>query len=306
MDTILAIIQTLVLISIAPLLSGVIRKIKNTLRMRQGAPVLQPYYNLSKLFIKDDTFSTTSSWILRITPYIVLGSTITALLLVPSIIRGISLEYTGDFITLIFVLALGRFFLALAGLDTGSAFGGMGSSREMFISAFVEPVALASIFTICLSCGSTNLNIVSTLVQMRISTVIAAAALFVITIAETSRLPVDNQETHLELTMVHEAMILEYSGRSLAMIELAAHIKQILFFTLISLLFFPPGILEGSGLWFYAADAAMYITKLAALALIMSVLEIMIAKLRLFRVPDLLVFSFVLSCIAVVITSLGY
>jgi formate hydrogenlyase subunit 4 len=282
------------MIAVAPLVSGLIKKIKNFIRMRHGAPVLQSYYNLSKLVMKEETVSTTTSWIFTVTPYVALGSTITALLVVPSLITGISMQYMGDFVAMIFILSLGRFFVALAGLDAGSSFGGMGSSREMFISAIVEPVALISVFAVSLNAGTTNLNLISLMPGMRLSAVLASISLLIITIAETARLPVDNQETHLELTMVHEAMILEYSGRSLALIELASYIKQILFFSVIAVVLFP------------ATGVLMFILKLAGVCVIIPVIEISVAKLRLFRVPDLLTFSFIISCIAIVISSMGY
>lgn len=300
MKTILIVIQVVLLIALAPLLSGIIRKIKNIIRMRKGAGIFQPYYNLSKLFSKDEIISENASWIFRLTPYIVLGSAITALLLVPSIIHGSAFQYMGDFILIIFTLSLGRFFLALAGMDTASAFGGMGSSREMFISALVEPVALISIFAVALNTGSTNLNVISGAQAMSLPSIIAVISLLMVTISETSRLPIDNQETHLELTMVHEAMVLEYSGRSLALIELAAHVKQILFFSIISVLLFPD---FNTGLIF--VEPLFFALKLAGIAVMIAFIEISTAKIRLFRIPDFLAFSFILSCLAVVISALG-
>jgi len=196
---------------------------------------------------------------------------------------------------IIFILALGRFFLALAGLDAASVFGGMGSSREMFISSLVEPVALLSIFAVSLNAGSTSLQVVSGFGGLRVSSVIAAISLFIVTIAETSRLPVDNQETHLELTMVHEAMILEYSGRSLALIEWASYIKQIIFFTILANMVIPFGF----------PNIAVYFIKIVILSFLIGVFEISIAKMRLFRVVDLLSFSLFISITAVIISSIG-
>lgn len=287
----LILVQTAALIALSPLISGVIRKIKNNIRMRRGASVFQPYYNLAKLFAKEEVISDKTSWIFKIAPFVVLASSICALSLVPVFAPSMSFNRMGDFIAVIFILALGRFFIALAGLDAGSAFGGMGSSREMFVSAFVEPVALLSIFAVSLNAGSTSLEAVSGSFGLRLSSVIAALSLFIVTIAETSRIPVDNQETHLELTMIHEAMALEYSGRSLALIELASHIKQIVFFSLIAAVVIPWG------------DFAL---KMAVIIVAVSLLEVSIAKMRLFRVMDFLSFAFALSIMALVISAAGY
>jgi len=305
MKIIFLLIQTLLIIAIAPILSGLIKKIKNNLRMRKGAPVLQPYYNLSKLFMKDSVISENASWIFRITPYIVLGSIVVAVFLVPVFSSGITANFIGDFILIIFILALGRFFLSLAGLDSGGAFGGMGSSREMFISSLVEPVALMAVFAVSLNAGSTSPAVISSFHVVRLSSIIAAIALFIVTIAETSRLPIDNQETHLELTMIHEAMVLEYSGRLLGLIELASHIKQIIFFTILANVILPFGLPGESCGILPVAGLGIYAAKLLALCLVTAVLEISIAKIRLFRVVDFLSFSFVLAIMAVIVSAMG-
>ncbi|MFA5339040.1 MAG: NADH-quinone oxidoreductase subunit H [Candidatus Omnitrophota bacterium] len=291
MKTALIFIQVAMLIVLSPLVSGIIRKIKNNIRMRKGAGIFQPYYNLAKLFAKEEVVSDTTSWIFRAAPFVVLASSVCALSLVPVFSPALSFSNMGDFLSLIFILALGRFFIALAGLDAGSAFGGMGSSREMFISTFVEPVALLSIFAVSLNAGSTNLASVSAPAVLRLSSIIAALSLFIVTIAETSRIPVDNRETHLELTMIHEAMVLEYSGRPLALIELASHIKQILFFSLIAAVVIPWG------------DFAL---KMAAIIIAVSLIEVSVAKMRLFRAVDFLSFAFVLSIMAVIVSAAGY
>ncbi len=291
MKTALILIQILLLIAVSPLVSGIIRKIKNNIRMRKGASVFQPYYNLAKLFGKEEVVSDTTSWIFKAAPFVVLASSVCALSLVPVFASTLSFSNMGDFLAIIFILALGRFFVALAGLDAGSAFGGMGSSREMFISTFVEPVALLSVFAVSLNAGSTNLAAVSAPAGLKLSSIIASLSLFVVTIAETSRIPVDNQETHLELTMIHEAMVLEYSGKSLALIELASHIKQVLFFSLIAAVVIPWG------------DFAL---KMAAVIAAVSLLEVSIAKMRLFRAVDLLSFALVISIMAVIVSAAGY
>ena len=290
MKTIFVLAQVLSLIAVSPLISGIIRKIKNNIRMRKGAGIFQPYYNLAKLLGKEEVVSDNTSWIFRAAPFVIIASSICALSLVPVFAPTVSFSMMGDFLALIFILSLGRFFIALAGLDAGSAFGGMGSSREMFISTFAEPVALLSAFAVSLNAGSTNLAAVSVVHGLRLSSVVAAISLFIVTIAETSRIPVDNQETHLELTMIHEAMVLEYSGKSLALIELASHIKQITFFSIVASVVIPWG------------DFAL---KMAVIIAAVSLLEVSVAKMRLFRVVDFMSFAFVLSVMAVIISAVG-
>ena len=293
MNTLITILQILVAAALAPLLSGIIKKMKNFLRMRRGAPVLQPYYNLVKLSGKDEVISENTSWIFKAAPFVLLVSVFMAFLLVPLNGSRVALPYMGDMILVIFLLAIGRFFLALAGLDAGSAFGGMGSSREMFISSLVEPVMLLSLFAVASNSGSTNPVIMAGQTTMRISSVIAALSFFMAAIAETSRIPVDNQETHLELTMIHEAMVLEYSGKSLAMIEYAAHLKQMIFFTILASIIIPFG------------GAGIFVLKILAIAAIVSVLEISVAKMRLFRAVDFVMFALALSIMAMVVRAVG-
>ncbi|MFA5887035.1 MAG: NADH-quinone oxidoreductase subunit H [Patescibacteria group bacterium] len=286
--------QVLVLFVCAPLLSGIITKIKNNLRFRRGPSIFQPYFNLLKYFSKDEVVSVHASWIFKITPYIVITSTTTALLMLPVLFYGRPLIFMGDFLVIIFLLSLGRFFLILAGLDPATTFGGMGSSREMFIASFVEPVAMLAIFAIALVAGSTNLQTIAQTSTINTSTIMASVALFLVALAETSRIPVDNQETHLELTMIHEAMLLEYSGRSLGLLELAAHLKQILFLGIISLVAFPAFV----GIQFF-------ILKILLLCLIMALTELSMAKMRLFRAVDFIAFAGILSIMAIIALALG-
>ena len=298
------ILQLILFIAAAPLLSGIISKIKNNIRMRKGQGVLQPYYNLGKLFSKGEVVSETASWIFRAAPFVVFASMLVTATLIPVFILSSPANYAGDFLALIFVFALGRFFLALAALDTGSSFGGMGASREMFISSLVEPALCLVIFAISLQFGSTDISTFSGVHAITVSSVVAALALLLISLAETSRIPVDNQETHLELTMVHEAMVLEYSGRSLALIEVAAYIKQMIFFFLIAQIIFPIG-LPSSNLaqiifWFL-----WYLARLGIIAVIVALVEVSVAKMRLFRVADFLGFAFVLGIVATVCAILG-
>jgi formate hydrogenlyase subunit 4 len=290
--------QVLLFVIFAPLVSGFIRKVKNNIRMREGASVLQPYFNFTKLLCKGQVVSKHTSWIFNVTPVIVLASSISACFFLPVFQPQLSLHAAGDILVIFFILALGRFFLALAGLDAGSSFGGMGSSREMFISAIAEPAVFVAIFVLSMNSNSTSVTAIAGMHLMRLSTILAALALLMVILAETSRIPVDNQETHLELTMVHEAMVLEYSGRPLALIELAGHVRQVLFFTILSWCLFP---VTGSLQWRWLELSAKIIVISAAVA----VIEVSLAKMRLFRVVDYLGFAFFVALLAAVASSIG-
>ncbi len=290
------IIQILIIIFLSPLISGIITKVKNLIRLRRGQSVLQPYFNLIKYFNKEENISNNASWIFRITPYIVFASVITAAVLVPTFYSLNYSQYLGDFLAVFFILALGRFFMALAGMDPATTFGGMGASREMFISSFVEPVAILSVFAVALACKTTNLVSISQInIFFNISSILAVIAFFLITLVETSRIPVDNQETHLELTMIHEAMLLEYSGRSLALMELSAYIRQMIFFSIIAMIILPTFILQ----------PILYILSLFLISIIVAIVETTIAKMRLFRVVDFIAFAGILSILSVIATVLG-
>jgi len=297
--------QLILFITAAPVLSGLISKIKNNIRLRKGQSVLQPYYNLAKLFSKGEVVSETASWIFRVTPIVVISSALTAAALVPVFIFSSPARHTGDFLALVFIFALGRFFLALSALDTGSSFGGMGSSREMFISSLAEPALCLAVFSISMQFGSTDISAFSGMHAVPVSSITAAIVLFLVTIAETSRIPVDNQETHLELTMVHEAMVLEYSGRSLALIETASYIKQMILFFLIAQIIFPIappvfGSLAQTAFWIL-----WYLARIVIIAVCMALAEVSVAKMRLFRAADFLGFAFVLGIIAAICAMLG-
>ncbi|HEU5202013.1 MAG TPA: NADH-quinone oxidoreductase subunit H [Nitrospira sp.] len=304
---ILVVAQTIVLLVVSPFIVGLIRKVKARLQVRRGASVFQPYADLAKLFRKQPVVSTTTSWIFTATPYIVFASTLAAGLLVPVFLSSTPLNFAGNIIALVYLLALGTFFLMLAGLDAGSAFGGMGSSREAIVASLTEPAMILSIFAIALTAGSTNLSTIVHKTALLEGIVIdptphlmALAALFIVAIAETGRVPVDNPATHLELTMIHEAMILEYSGRYLALVEWAAGLKLVVFLTLIANVFAPWGIattLEPTAL---GIGLATYLLKVSALAVLIGVLESMFAKLRLFRVTDLLGVAFILALLGLV------
>ena len=299
-------IQLLIVALGAPLLVGSVRKLKARLQGRRGASVLQPYRDLRKMLVKEAVISENTSWIFRFTPYLVASVMLLSSLVVPMLTTRTPLGFTGNIIVLMYLLLLATFFLALAGLDAGSAFGGMGSSREMIIAALAEPTVMVAIFAIALRVGSTSLDEIvrrgadDSLLLLNPGHLLAFVAFFIVALAETGRLPVDNPATHLELTMIHEAMILEYSGRHLALIEWAAGMKLFLFLTLLSNLFFPWGVARTlEPLPVTIAFAALAL-KVGALAAAVAILETSIAKLRLFRVPELLSGSFTLALLAVV------
>ena len=299
--------QTIVLLAVSPFIVGLIRKVKARLQARQGASVFQPYADLAKLFRKQPVVSTTTSWIFTATPYILFASTLAAGLLVPVFVSRTPLAFAGNIIALVYLLALGTFFLILAGLDAGSAFGGMGSSREAIVASLTEPAMILSIFAIALTAGSTNLNTIvhKTALLEGIVTdpsphLMALAELFIVAIAETGRVPVDNPATHLELTMIHEAMILEYSGRYLALVEWAAGLKLVVFLTLITNVFAPWGIATSLEPTALGVGLVTYLVKVSGLAVLIGVIESMFAKLRLFRVTDLLGVAFILALLGLV------
>ncbi|MGA2090937.1 MAG: NADH-quinone oxidoreductase subunit H [Endomicrobiales bacterium] len=293
-------IQTILFVAGAPLITGFIAKLKNRARMRLGPPVFQPYYTLAKLVTKNEIVSEYSSWIFRAAPVIVLSSAITAVPLVPLAIPGLTMNMMGDGLAVFFVLGVGRFFMALAGLDTPSSFSSLGSSREMFLSALAEPAAMLVIAAVAFTTGSTDLSSLAVPGARHLSLFLAAASLYLVTIAETTRVPVDNRETHLELTMIHEAMLLEYSGPSLAMMEMASHVKQIVFFSLVAALLFP---LSGTVSLFVAIG--VYAVKIVGLCILTALIEVSVAKMRLFRVPDFLSFAGLLAVLAIITAVMG-
>ncbi len=300
------IFQMLVIIALAPLLSGIMKKVKAFFQIRKGASIFQPYYDIAKLLKKDSVVSENASWIFRAAPIISFVAVLTAGMLIPIYISDMPFGFAGDLIAVVYLLALARFFTALASLDTGSSFGGMGGSREMFVSSMVEPAMMLSIFAIALNVGSTNLSFISQTVSSRgffafsPYNLLAFVALFIIAIAETGRIPVDNPATHLELTMIHEAMILEYSGKQLALVELGAMMRNLLVFSLLANIFFPWGIASTASLAGIAAALVVFIMKIAILGIVMAVVETSTAKWRLFRLPDLLSISLMLSFLALV------
>ena len=294
------VLQLLAVTAGAPLLAGWVKTVKARLQNRRGPGPLQPYRDLRKLFAKQALVADTTSMIFRAAPYVVFTSTLLALAAVPFAVRDLPTAPMANIMVVVGLLALGRFFLALAGMDAGTAFGGMGASREMLIAALAEPATLMAVFTLTMSAHSTNL---STVVGFQLaqglvlhpSYLFALMGLILVAVAETGRIPVDNPATHLELTMVHEAMILEYSGRHLALMEWAAWLKLALYGTLIANVFFPWGIGVHADPGTFALGLAAITAKLALLGLCLAVSETVLAKMRLFRVPQYLNLAFLFS-----------
>jgi formate hydrogenlyase subunit 4 len=303
-------LQFALLLAISPLLTGCIKTLKARLQTRRGPGVLQHYRDLYKLLRKGMLIPNTASWLFSATPYIVFLTAIVAGLMIPMVSTEAPLGLFGGVLAVVYLLGLGRFMLALAGLDTGSPFGGLGSSREMTIAALAEPAMMLAIFTVAIGASSTSLSeIARTAVgqQWRFlapSQMLAFAALFLVLIAETGRIPVDNPATHLELTMIHEAMILEYSGPYLALIEWGAAIKQLLLMTLLVNSFFPFGLQAGWSAAGVLTGLGYLLLKLMALAGAIVLVETSNAKLRLFRVPELLAIAFTLGALALISTFL--
>jgi formate hydrogenlyase subunit 4 len=296
--------QMSLVLLLAPLLTGLVRKVKARLLRRQGPPLLQPYRDLVRLMRKDVVLAENASWLFRVVPYLVFAATWVAASLVPTFRTGLLFSWSADLIAIIALLGSARFFLALAGLDVGTSFGGIGSSREVMIASLAEPAMIMIVFTVALVAGSTQLStmaafLVSSEVGLRVSLGLALLALIMVAIAENARIPVDNPATHLELTMVHEAMVLEYSGRHLALIDLAASLKLLLYVSLIACLFAPWGLAStGAALGALAIGVGAYVGKLAIGGALLALFETAIAKMRVFRVPEFLGAALMLGLLA--------
>jgi formate hydrogenlyase subunit 4 len=286
--------QMLLVLILAPLLTGIVRKVKARLQRRFGPPLTQPYRDLIRLMRKEVVLAESSSWLFRVIPYLVFAGTWVAAALVPTFATGLLFSWSADLIALVALLGSARFFLALAGLDVGTSFGGIGSSREVMIASLAEPAMIMIVFTLALTAGSTQLTTMAAYmnspeVGLRISLGLVLIALIIVAIAENARIPVDNPATHLELTMVHEAMVLEYSGRHLALIELSASLKLLLYVSLIACLFAPWGLAsDGAGAVAFAIGAGAYLGKLFVGGFLLALFETVIAKMRVFRVPEFL------------------
>ncbi|RMH52564.1 MAG: formate hydrogenlyase [Zetaproteobacteria bacterium] len=299
-------LQALLMVLLAPLASGFVALVKARLQNRRGAGLLQPWRDLRKLFAKEVVLAENASWIFRAAPYVVFTATVMAASVVPPLLIDTPLALTADVIALVALLALARFFLALAGMDVGTAFGGMGASREMTFSALAEPAMLMSIFVLSLGAHSTNLTVMIhhllvTPPTIQPSIAFALVAMVMVAVAESGRIPVDNPTTHLELTMIHEAMLLEYSGRHLALMEWAAQVKLLLFATLIIDLFLPWGVEISADAAGFVLALACWLGKLVVLLGALALLETGMAKLRMFEVPQYLGTAFVLAFLGLMI-----
>ena len=297
-------LQWLLLIALAPSVSWFIKKMKAVSQNRRGPTLIQAYADLFKLFQKGMMVSETASWIFHAAPFILLAATFVVAALVPVLWTDSLLGFTGDIIVFVYLLGLGRFFLALAALDAGTTFGGMGSSREMALSSLGELALLLALFSLGVHAHAFSFaGIMAHFagqwpIEVLFFTSLAFGAILIVTLAETARIPVDNPATHLELTMVHEAMILEYSGKYLALIEWSHQIKQLIFLSLLANLFLPWGISETAATAGLGWAILVYMAKIFLLAFAIGWIEIHCAKLRLFRVPDLFAVAFVLAILS--------
>jgi len=295
-----ALLNTIFVILISPLFVSLIKKVKAYMQGRQGPPLLQTYYSLLKLLRKERVYSSNTSLIIRITPYINVVCIIVASLFVPVVfIPGMTAGF-GNVILFLYLLVCAKFFMALAGLDAGSTFGGMGSSREMTFSAVIEPVIIIVFAALGLLLQTTNLyQMFTTSLQSSLlinpSTLLISLSLFIILIVETSRIPVDNPETHLELTMIHEAMLLEYSGPDLAMMEMSHAVKQTLLMAVLINVLFPWGLTASPNVLSVPVSIIAFMAKGVVLATAVGVFESLFAKSRLFRLPNLFMLAFFFS-----------
>lgn len=296
--------QMLLVIALAPLLTGLVRKAKARLMRRRGASLLQPYRDLLRLLRKETVLAHNASWLYRAAPYLVFATIWVAAALVPTFAAGLPFSWSADLVALAALLGSARFFLALAGMDVGTSFGGIGASREVMIASLAEPAMLMIVFTMALFARSSELSTIAAYastahVGLRVSLGLALVALIIVAVAENGRIPVDNPATHLELTMVHEAMVLEYSGRHLAVIELAASLKLLLYVSLIACLFTPFGLATGEpGIGASAIGVAAYVLKLLVGGLLLALFESAMAKMRVFRVPVFLGAALMLGLLA--------
>jgi len=298
--------QMILVLLLAPLLLGYTRKVKARLLRRRGPPLLQPYRDLLRLIRKEAVLAENASWLFRSAPYMIFSATWVAAALVPTFATGLLFSWVGDLIAITALLGSARFFLALVGMDVGTSFGGIGSSREMMFASLAEPAMIMIAFTLALLAGSTQLSYIAQFTlangSLRVSLGLVLVAFIIVALAENARVPVDNPATHLELTMVHEAMVLEYSGRHLAVIEMAAGLKLLLYISLTSCIFVPWGLAPaGSSLADYAVGMATYLGKLTVGGFLLVLFETSIAKMRVFRVPDFLGIALMLGLLGMLL-----
>jgi formate hydrogenlyase subunit 4 len=301
LDLVLQGTQMVLVLLLTPLFTGYVRKVKALLQRRRGPPLIQPYRDLIRLMRKDVVLAEGASWLFRVIPYIVFAGTWVAAALVPTFATGLLFNWAADLIAIVALLGSARFFLALAGLDVGTSFGGIGSSREVMIASLAEPAMIMIVFTLALIAGSTQLGTMTgymSSIGLRMSLGLVLIALIIVAIAENARIPVDNPATHLELTMVHEAMVLEYSGRHLALIEFSASMKLLLYTSLIASLFAPWGLAFEAAPATLAIGVTAYLVKLSVGGFMLALFETVIAKMRVFRVPEFLGAALMLGLLA--------
>jgi len=297
-------IQLTLVPALSPFFLGVVRKIKARFQNRVGASIFRPYRDLWKLFHKNEVISEDASWIFRFAPYLIFSSTIILGASIPLFSNFFANNLLSDFLTIVYLVALGTFFLALAGLDVGSAFGGFGSSREMTLAALTEGGFIFSLLALSFLAHSTNLFSITRAISILplfdfLPIILVFIAFVIVMLCETAHFPFDNPATHLELTMVHEAMILEYSGKKLALIEWAAANKFLIFLALGANMFFPWGLAAQNNIGGIVAALGIFIFKVLLLSTFVAVLESSMAKFRFFRLPDLLFTAFILSVMAI-------
>ena len=305
-ETALMIVQLAALVLISPLMTGIIRKIKARMQNKVGADILQPYRDLRKLLKKESVVSENASFFFRLVPYISMTAMLLLAAMTPFVYGGVIAPYS-DVIAMVYIFTIFRFAMIIGGLEGGSAFGGMGSSREVMMSVLIEPALLISIMTLAAMTGagfditdiSGSINSAGA-VAISPALLLAGAAFVITMVAENTRVPFDNPETHLELTMVHEGMLIEYSGRGLAMMEMASMLRLTIFMALLGTVFFPWGTAMTMSVADLALSAGMIMAKLLVIAFGIALLESTVAKMRVFRMPNMLTASFALSLMAMI------
>ena len=289
-----------------PLLVGLMRKVRCRLEGRAGPPIRQPLLDLRKLARRERTRPQHASWVFAAAPVVLMATTLVVAAMAPLLATDPVFGWSADLFAVVFLLLLGSVALALGALDTGTAFGGMGSSRAMTIGALAEPALLVSVLALSVPAHSSNLPAIVTgslthpVWLASPQRLLALVAFVIVIVAESGRLPVDNPSTHLELTMIHEALVLEYAGADLALVKLAEAMRLTLLVALFANLFLPWGIATAPGPGHLALGLVAVVTKVVIVGVVLAAFEVLMAKLRLFRVPELLAGAFVLAVLAVI------
>ncbi|MBI4093721.1 NADH-quinone oxidoreductase subunit H [Candidatus Kaiserbacteria bacterium] len=309
MESIFVVVNIVLVSALSPLSIGIVRKIKAYFQNRAGASILQPYRDIAKLFQKDEVISRDASWIFMTAPYIVFGTTLAIASALPILSPLLTFPATGDVIVIAYLLAAGTFFLALAGVDVGGTFGGFGASREMMIAALTEGGLILSLVAAAFIAHTTQIAGIAVCVSSfgdteLVPLLIAAGAFSISLLAENARYPVDNPATHLELTMVHEATILEYSGKRLALMEWASANKLFIFLVILVNVLLPWGIAASNEITSLISNTGIFVLKALIALSAIAFTESIMAKFRIFRVPDLLFTSFILGAIAILLIAI--